>query len=698
VTKVSKKFTAAFIFLAIIFISVTIPFKAQGEEDISCTWLQFQDQVGQTWLGCFVEGNPEPIETEPLLPPAIPPDDPVVIPPAEPPVKPPSKPTNPDKKPAKPGKKPVRPGPGGGVRPSKPTRPGSGGISPDIVAVRPDRLEPKPTIINQTPGPVTIDRVFGQINTNLNRGSVKALDFPLFLLPIYQACANEYNVDWEILASINKIETRFGELNYVTSSAGAQGWMQFMPSTWEMYGTDANRDGKASPYNPVDAICSAARYLQASGYEEDVYKAIFAYNRADWYVSDVLEGAKKYQQLPKDLVSALTSLTSPSFSPVKGAAYRRLKDSKLNAVIVTDKKSVGYVRAITDSKVEESGISKKFGRYIILKDQFGNRFLYGKLGKGALPKKAVDQEPAKITANRKRRAEALELKKSVKNISKEETKNVNKQNPSKKKRLAPGRVLAGQNIAKVNKNFVFAVRPAGAESPWIDPTILIDNWQELEEVAFAKLARKIDNKNPSLAQIFMMPRQALAEFIVNNQNLAISKCDQDYIVSGMIDRRILTLLGYLANKGYRLGISSLLCGRESSITVTGNASNHSFGRGVDIYEINGENVFGNQQPGSLTEEVVLEIFNLEGLMKPDELISLFNFGPPSWSDPVDHADHIHVGYSETSSGSFINTSLDKKEWDTILGTISKQKARKSKNTPNKNNPKRVIKEPGRQSR
>jgi membrane-bound lytic murein transglycosylase B len=43
--------------------------------------------------------------------------------------------------------------------------------------------------------------------------------------------------------------------------------MQFMPATWKAYGVDANGDGKKDPYNPVDAIFAAARYLKAAGGE-----------------------------------------------------------------------------------------------------------------------------------------------------------------------------------------------------------------------------------------------------------------------------------------------------------------------------------------------------------------------------------------------------------------------------------------------
>jgi hypothetical protein len=54
---------------------------------------------------------------------------------------------------------------------------------------------------------------------------------PPFLLPLYQAAGIEYGVRWEVLAAINEIETDYGR-NLNVSSAGALGWMQFMPSTW----------------------------------------------------------------------------------------------------------------------------------------------------------------------------------------------------------------------------------------------------------------------------------------------------------------------------------------------------------------------------------------------------------------------------------------------------------------------------------
>ncbi|HEU4944479.1 MAG TPA: lytic transglycosylase domain-containing protein, partial [Solirubrobacterales bacterium] len=181
------------------------------------------------------------------------------------------------------GDQPPATGPSGG------SQFGDGGV--------PSEANPSTTIAPFGPAPIGVPNFV-----------IDSFEIPPFLLPIYQACGTEYGIPWEILASINKIETGFGT-NLNVSSAGAMGWMQFIPSSWEAYGLDANGDGRKDPYNPVDAICAAASYLKAAGGTEDLYGAIFAYNHADWYVDEVLLYARGYGKLPDDLVSSLTGLT-----------------------------------------------------------------------------------------------------------------------------------------------------------------------------------------------------------------------------------------------------------------------------------------------------------------------------------------------------------------------------------------------------
>jgi len=131
---------------------------------------------------------------------------------------------------------------------------------------------------------------------SLPTSTCAATGVPPVLVPMFRRAAATYGLGPQgpaILAGINEVETAFGT-NLNVSSAGAVGWMQFMPSTWEGYGVDANGDGVKDPYNPEDAIFAAASYLSANGMPADTYGAIFAYNHADWYVSEVLANAGCY--------------------------------------------------------------------------------------------------------------------------------------------------------------------------------------------------------------------------------------------------------------------------------------------------------------------------------------------------------------------------------------------------------------------
>ncbi len=112
---------------------------------------------------------------------------------------------------------------------------------------------------------------------------------------LWQRAGAAYGIQWQVLGAINKVESNFGR-NMGPSSAGAIGWMQFMPSTWLRWGTDASGDGVADPWNPEDAVYSAARYLAAAGGRDDISHGVFAYNHAQWYVDEVLQTARLFGQ------------------------------------------------------------------------------------------------------------------------------------------------------------------------------------------------------------------------------------------------------------------------------------------------------------------------------------------------------------------------------------------------------------------
>jgi murein DD-endopeptidase MepM/ murein hydrolase activator NlpD len=115
--------------------------------------------------------------------------------------------------------------------------------------------------------------------------------------------------------------------------------MQFMPDTWLRWGTDANGDGVADPWNPDDAIVSAARYLAAAGGSTDIYRGVYAYNHADWYVKEVLDLANLYgsssgvafslDRLQVSLDTARGAVVTASDSLVAAQARLRVLDRQV---------------------------------------------------------------------------------------------------------------------------------------------------------------------------------------------------------------------------------------------------------------------------------------------------------------------------------------------------------------------------------
>jgi Transglycosylase SLT domain/Peptidase family M23 len=264
-----------------------------------------------------------------------------------------------------------------------------------------------PTFSLASPGPAAI---------GVPNFFIEKFRIPPFLLRIYQAAGIEYGVPWQVLAAINEIETDYGR-NLNVSSAGAMGWMQFIPSSWKAYGVDANDDGRKDPYNPVDAIFAAARYLKAAGAKDNIRNAIFSYNHAGWYVDSVMLRAKLIGGLPEALVGAITGLTEGRFPVAARATYaddisahQALKRAKTgNAANVVESsptrrginifaKPGAPVIAVNDGVIKAVGVSKSLGRYVVLQDVYGNQYTYARLGKIASSYPSPKPKPVSLAS------------------------------------------------------------------------------------------------------------------------------------------------------------------------------------------------------------------------------------------------------------------------------------------------------------
>jgi len=620
--------------------------------------------------------------------------------------------------------------------------------TPRLVRTGPARLsDGRPTRANPaasfaTPGAVPI----GVPNFFIDKFRI-----PPFLLPIYQAAGMEYGIRWELLAAINEIETDYGR-NLNVSSAGAQGWMQFMPATWRAYGVDANKDGLKDPYNPVDAIFAAARYLRAAGAEQDIAKAVFAYNHADWYVDSVLMRARVIGGLPPNLVSSLTGLTQGRFPIAAKATYagelereRKTTAKGTNAAYVVESdaarrgirvfaRSGARVVAVSDGRVTKIGRSPRLGRYVQLRDVHGNTYTYARLG--SVARTYLAPKPRKVTKAQVRRELRLPRDpaptRAASGSTKADTRALARRggprvarppapkapaalpaatakkerlfahpdrprsraaggddqlalssyDPAEARRLGldpkdyeprvlePGaRVVAGTVLARIGKrtqarasHLLFEIRPAGRGAPRIDPKPILDGWKLLESTAIYRAAGKNpffgpDAEAPSIGQILLMSKEALERHVLANPRIELYACGRQDVRAGLIDRRVLATLEYLAASGLEPTVSSLQCG-HGYYTAGGRVSHHSSGNAVDIAAVNGIPILGHQGRGSITDLTVQRLLTLQGTLEPDQIISLMTFeGAANTYAMADHHDHIHIG------------------WRPLYGTSPKEKQR-----------------------
>lgn len=417
---------------------------------------------------------------------------------------------------------------------------------------------------------------------------------PRNLIPIYIEAARKYNLGErgpQILAAINSIETDFGRLNEVTSYAGAIGWMQFMPSTWDMYATDGDGDGKTDPYNPHDAIHAAARYLQAAGAPADWYDAIWAYNHADWYVQDVLD---------------------------KAACYGALEDT-----VEAEEKLTTYVCQASDARVLE--IPNYYMRGF---EEAASRYELGKRGIWVLA--AV----ARLESDYGRGMTPRQLKENgPMGLDRDEWKKYG---------------VDGDGDGYVERDEPWDGIATFARMMWANPTLeagLFEHnhatWYVEAAIQDAgRIAGDCDTTKTDWNIAYPIPTNSTE---INWDNLQVlNPTAQSDIQDGLIDPRVVNLLAILTQK-YSLLLSSLRSD-HSMMTASGNVSNHYGGRAMDIAAVNGV-ACTDQSEDSPCTEVIRLLASLPEGVKPTELIygwDVDGAGPAFALS--DHQDHIHAGF------------------------------------------------------
>jgi cell wall-associated NlpC family hydrolase len=169
----------------------------------------------------------------------------------------------------------------------------------------------------------------GGAGTDSAATSPNTAAIPGHWLTLYQRAATTCpGLPWSVLAAIGTVETSSGQSTLPgvwsgSNSAGAEGPMQFEPPTFAAYATVGPGGVRpASPYDPIDAVYTAATYLCANGAgsASTLHLAIDDYNHSQTYVDTVLTLSLAFEQEPATSVTVVAAL---SFSAQQlGTPYR----------------------------------------------------------------------------------------------------------------------------------------------------------------------------------------------------------------------------------------------------------------------------------------------------------------------------------------------------------------------------------------
>jgi murein DD-endopeptidase MepM/ murein hydrolase activator NlpD len=570
---------------------------------------------------------------------------------------------------------------------------------------------------------------------------IESFRIPPFLLPIYQAAGTAYGIPWQVLAAINEVETDYGR-DLSVSSAGAEGWMQFLPSSWSLYGVDANGDGFKDPYNPADAIFAAARYLRAAGGERDIRSAVYAYNHSQAYVSSVMLRAQLLGGTPSELLGAITGLTEARFPvhafshfsdgfPLAGAGRSGSTTSIPGTTIYS--LTGAPVVAVQDGEIVQIGSSPTLGRYVSLRDAYGNTYTYAQLGdvsslypvlaphaQSTVSRRIVQPgaaaEPAPdgpATAGAQPRS-PISAGAAVSGFAQEAGAALEvAPSPTAAQPPAPGGPSPKPRAAKVPRIFregpndvflhplragaqvisgtvlghiggageggphmLFQIRPAGQGAPLIDPKPILDGWVALENSSIfrAKGENPFLATSPSVGQVLLESKQQLEPQVLHDASIHLSACGRQDVQTGRLDRRVLTMLEYLSVSGVKPTVSGIKCD-GSSPAGTAQPQIASTQVAVSISAVNGIPIAGHQGAGSIADTTVRKLLMLEGAARPHEIVSLTSYpGAAGAISRPSARGAIQVAFSPLSQNGargarFVGSPLSPSGWIRLIARL-----------------------------
>jgi len=455
---------------------------------------------------------------------------------------------------------------------------------------------------------------------------------------------------------------------------------------------DANGDGFKDPYNPADAIFAAARYLRAAGADNNIKAGVFSYNHSQAYVGSVMLRAQLLGGTPSELLGAITGLTEARF-PVHAAAHfsdgfptvtTKGKPRTLAGTVIYSQPRAPVI-AVQDGEIVEIGHSPTLGRFVSLRDAFGNTYVYAQLGDvssvypvleprvhtavsdriaqpgrkaepapsgpataGAQPRSPVS-EGATVSALALGAAAGLEPAPSPWTPPVAKSPPAPLRSPARHPRVfragsndvylhplrAGVQVIAGTVLGHLGAgaaasgapHVLFQIRPAGAGAPSIDPKPILDGWVALENTSIfrAKGENPFLATSPTTGQVLLESKQQLEPQVLHDAGIHLGSCGRQAVQAGSVDKRVLAMLEYLSVSGLKPTVSGLKCPSSTSAAVAANVRVSSSNGAVNITAIDGIPISQHQGAGSIADNAVRRLLMLQGAARPQRIVSLMSY-------------------------------------------------------------------------
>ena len=133
-----------------------------------------------------------------------------------------------------------------------------------------------------------------------------------------------------------------------------------------------------------------------------------------------------------------------------------------------------------------------------------------------------------------------------------------------------------------------------------------------------------------------------AEAVLRNERIDLPDSARWDIEAGRIDQKVLDLLARLAEQ-HELALTVLASGHPHNVFASGSVSNHTEGRGVDIWAVDGQPVVSMRAPGGPLESLVRQLLT-EGVTELGSPWDLDGVGRGASFTNTVHQDHLHLAY------------------------------------------------------